>query len=115
MNQDYFDIIKTPMDFGTICENLENGVKYMNSADVFKDVEYIWHNCVVYNKKGDHILKLMNRVKTFFMKHWIAAKLQMEQTPAIIGMDPTHCHFYYYLLCKHFCDILVILYSLNSI
>ncbi|XP_076930895.1 uncharacterized protein LOC143595862 isoform X2 [Bidens hawaiensis] len=85
---DYFDIIKTPMDFGTVCDNLENGVKYMNSADVFKDVEYIWHNCVVYNKKGDHILKLMNRVKTFFMKHWIAAKLQMEQTPAIIDIQP---------------------------
>ncbi|XP_076883886.1 uncharacterized protein LOC143532845 [Bidens hawaiensis] len=85
---DYFDIIKTPMDFGTIRDNLENGVKYKNSADVFKDVENIWHNCVVYNKKGDHILKLMNRVKTFFMKHWIAAKLQTEQTPAIIDIQP---------------------------
>ncbi|KAI3770973.1 hypothetical protein L6452_02121 [Arctium lappa] len=28
---DYFDVIKTPMDFGTICSNLESGLKYMNS------------------------------------------------------------------------------------
>lgn len=33
-NQDYFDVIDTPMDFGTICSNLEKGVKYTNSEDV---------------------------------------------------------------------------------
>ncbi|KAL7582153.1 hypothetical protein Lser_V15G46198 [Lactuca serriola] len=81
---DYFDIIKTPMDFGTICNNLENGVKYMNSGDVFKDVEYIWSNCVEYNKKGDVILELMKRVKTYFMKYWKAAKLQIEQTAPVV-------------------------------
>ncbi|KAK9077051.1 hypothetical protein SSX86_005386 [Deinandra increscens subsp. villosa] len=85
---DYFDVIKTPMDFGTICNNLENGLKYMNSADVFKDVQYIWHNCLIYNKKGDHILKLMMRVKTFFMRHWKAARLDMEQPPTIIDVQP---------------------------
>ncbi|KAK9077049.1 hypothetical protein SSX86_005384 [Deinandra increscens subsp. villosa] len=83
---DYFDVIETPMDFGTICNNLENGLKYMNSADVFKDVQYIWYNCVKYNKKGDHILELMNRVKTFFMKHWIAAGLHTEQSSINVNM-----------------------------
>ncbi|KAI3497512.1 hypothetical protein L1887_40175 [Cichorium endivia] len=80
---DYFDVIDTPMDFGTICNNLENGLKYMNSADVFKDVEFIWHNCVKYNKKGDHILELMKRVKTFFTKYWVAAGLYSEQSPPV--------------------------------
>ncbi|KAI3805156.1 hypothetical protein L1987_27269 [Smallanthus sonchifolius] len=82
---DYFDVIDTPMDFGTICNNLENGLKYMNSSDVFKDVEYIWYNCIKYNKKGDHILELMNRVKTFFMKHWIASGLHTKQSTSIVG------------------------------
>ncbi|KAI3707830.1 hypothetical protein L2E82_36693 [Cichorium intybus] len=77
---DYFDVIKTPMDFGTICNNLENGLKYMNSADVFKDVEFIWYNCVKYNKKGDVILELMKRVKTYFTKYWKAAGLQIGQS-----------------------------------
>ncbi|KAD4179398.1 hypothetical protein E3N88_27989 [Mikania micrantha] len=85
---DYFDVVKTPMDFGTICNNLENSLKYINSADVFKDVQYIWHNCLIYNKKGDHIVKLMMRVKTFFMKHWKAARLHTEQSPAIIDAQP---------------------------
>ncbi|PWS22611.1 hypothetical protein DKP78_17485, partial [Enterococcus faecium] len=46
---DYFDIIDTPMDFGTICQNLESGDKYMNSEDVFKDVQFIWDICTKYN------------------------------------------------------------------
>ncbi|PKI53058.1 hypothetical protein CRG98_026638 [Punica granatum] len=72
---DYFDVIDTPMDFGTICTNLENGEKYRNSEDVFNDVQYIWGNCYKYNNKGDYILDLMRRVKKNFMKYWTAAGL----------------------------------------
>lgn len=78
-NQDYFDVIDTPMDFGTICSNLENGIKYMSSEDVYKDVQYIWENCNRYNNKGDYILDLMRRVKKNFMKYWTAAGLYGEQ------------------------------------
>ncbi|VVA94125.1 unnamed protein product [Arabis nemorensis] len=78
---DYFDIIKTPMDFGTICSNFEKG-KYMNSEDVYKDVQYIWNNCSKYNKKGDYIVDLMKRVKKNFMKYWTAAGLFTEQSAA---------------------------------
>ena len=77
--QDYFDVIKTPMDFGTICNNLENGLKYKNSEDVYKDVEYIWENCYKYNSKGDYILELMKRVKKNFSKCWSAAGLYSDQ------------------------------------
>ncbi|KAL2460540.1 Uncharacterized protein Adt_43960 [Abeliophyllum distichum] len=75
---DYFDVIDTPMDFGTICSNLENGLKYVKSEDVFKDVQCIWDNCCKYNKKGSYILELMKRVKNNFMKHWTTAKLYKE-------------------------------------
>lgn len=75
---DYFDIIDTPMDFGTICHDLEHGHKYMNSEDVFKDVQYIWENCYKYNNKGDYILDLMKRVKKNFMKYWLAAGLYSD-------------------------------------
>ncbi|KAD3067384.1 hypothetical protein R6Q59_018548 [Mikania micrantha] len=76
---DYFDVIKTPMDFGTICGKLESGIKYMNSEDVYKDVQYIWENCYNYNNKGDYILELMKRVKKNFSKYWSAAGLYHEQ------------------------------------
>ncbi|KAK1440376.1 hypothetical protein QVD17_06201 [Tagetes erecta] len=78
---DYFDVIKTPMDFGTICSNLESGIKYRNSEDVYKDVQYIWENCYKYNNKGDYILELMKRVKKNFSKYWSAAGLYSEQQP----------------------------------
>ncbi|KAA8536585.1 hypothetical protein F0562_029063 [Nyssa sinensis] len=80
---DYFDVINTPMDFGTICSNLENGVKYMNSEDVFKDVQYIWDNCYKYNNKGDYIVELMKRVKKNFTKYWTAAGLYNEQPQGV--------------------------------
>ncbi|OAY72052.1 hypothetical protein ACMD2_23398 [Ananas comosus] len=66
------------MDFGTICNDLENGRKYMNSEDVYKDVQFIWENCYKYNNKGDYIVDLMKRVKKNFMKYWSAAGLYSE-------------------------------------
>lgn len=73
-------MIDTPMDFGTICSNLEKGDKYMNSEDVFNDVQYIWGNCYKYNNKGDYILDLMRRVKKNFTKYWTAAGLYNGQS-----------------------------------
>lgn len=66
------------MDFGTICQNLERGDKYMNSEDVYKDVQFIWDNCTKYNSKGDYIIELMKRVKKGFMKNWLAAGLYSD-------------------------------------
>jgi hypothetical protein len=86
---DYFALIDKPMDFGTICENLEKGHKYVNSEDVFNDVQLIWNNCIKYNKKGDFILELMKRVKSNFNKQWNAAGLYREQHQQITGSS-TH-------------------------
>ncbi|GAB4848102.1 hypothetical protein Ancab_002766 [Ancistrocladus abbreviatus] len=86
---DYFDVIDTPMDFGTICSGLENGIKYKNSEDVYKDVQYIWENCYKYNNKGDYIVDLMKRVKKNFMKYWTAAGLYTEQSRGTNGVEST--------------------------
>ncbi|KAK4378697.1 hypothetical protein RND71_000559 [Anisodus tanguticus] len=98
---DYFDVIDTPMDFGTICSNIESGVKYMNSEDVYKDVQYIWNNCYKYNNKGDYVMELMKRVKKNFAKYWTAAGLYSDHlqsaessqikdtTPSSHGKEPT--------------------------
>ncbi|KQJ94811.1 bromodomain-containing protein 3 [Brachypodium distachyon] len=75
---DYLDVIDTPMDFGTICHDLEHGNKYINSEDVYKDVQFIWDNCTKYNSKGDYIIELMKRVKKAFMKNWLAAGLYSD-------------------------------------
>ncbi|XP_050209836.1 uncharacterized protein LOC126660402 [Mercurialis annua] len=82
---DYFEVIDTPMDFGTICNNLERGDKYMNSEDVYQDLQYVWNNCFKYNSKGDYIVDLMKRVKKNLMKYWIAAGLFTEQIRSSSG------------------------------
>lgn len=74
------------MDFGTISSYLENSIKYMNSDDVFIDVQYIWENCRNCNKKGEYIVYLMKRVKKKFMKCWTASGLRIEQSRKINGM-----------------------------
>eukprot|EP00250_Pteridium_aquilinum_P010389 c19351_g1_i1 orf=421-2571(-) len=79
---DYFDIVKRPMDLGTICKNLERGGKYRGSRDVYEDVQLVWTNCRIYNQKGDPILELLARVKKNFMKYWTAAGLYTEKSPA---------------------------------
>ncbi|PRQ19752.1 putative chromatin remodeler Bromodomain family [Rosa chinensis] len=84
---DYFDVIDTPMDLGTICSNLELGIKYRNSEDVYKDVQYIWDNCYKYNNKGDYILDLMRRVKKNFAKYWTAAGLYSGQSTGTSGVE----------------------------
>ncbi|EYU26479.1 hypothetical protein ABFS82_02G073400 [Erythranthe guttata] len=84
---DYFDVIDTPMDFGTICSNLEKGVKYKNAEDVFKDVQYIWENCYKYNNKGDYIVELMKRVKKNLIKYWTAVGLFGDQPQESNGIS----------------------------
>ncbi|KAG4168747.1 hypothetical protein ERO13_A12G044100v2 [Gossypium hirsutum] len=80
---DYYAVIDTPMDFGMICSNLESSIKYLNSEDVFNDVQYIWENCCKCNKKGEYIVYLMKRVKKKFMKYWTAAGLSIKQSRQI--------------------------------
>ena len=42
---DYFEIIKTPMDFGTIKQRL-NSNYYHRLQDVLNDIELVFNNCV---------------------------------------------------------------------
>ena len=51
---DYFNIIKHPMDLGTIKKKLENG-EYQNTTDWMSDIKLVWDNAKLYNDKK-HIL-----------------------------------------------------------
>ncbi|CAA2984988.1 bromodomain-containing 3 [Olea europaea subsp. europaea] len=95
---DYFDVIDTPMDFSTICSNLEKDNKYMRVEDVFKDVQYIWENCYKYNNKGDIVVQLMKRVKRNFKKCWAAAGLFGDQPQDTSG-DVSVFAFYLVVHC----------------
>lgn len=49
-SNDYFAIVKEPMDLTTLSEKLENG-QYANIEEWKKDVMLIWSNCKEFNDK----------------------------------------------------------------
>ena len=53
---DYFDIIKNPMDLGTVKKNLKAN-KYKFVEEFLADIELIWDNCKAYNAEGSVISK----------------------------------------------------------
>lgn len=50
--KDYPDVIKNPMDLGTLKKNIEFG-KYTTFEQCFKDLALIWDNCKAYNYSPD--------------------------------------------------------------
>ena len=60
---DYFDVIKQPMDLGTIQKRLAPGPKqgwgtlhYKSTAEVLRDTQLVWANCRRYNDASDPIM-----------------------------------------------------------
>lgn len=45
---DYYDIIKNPMDFGTIKEKLKSH-SYLSMKQFLEDIELVFDNCILYN------------------------------------------------------------------
>ena len=73
MVQDYFNVVKKPMDLGTIRDRLEKGEVYRMVEDVFDDVALVWSNCRVYNDDGDPVVNFLQSVEAAFHKHCLAA------------------------------------------
>ncbi len=48
---DYPDIVKHPMDLGTIKANIENR-KYNSADEIAEDIRLVWSNCMLYNRDG---------------------------------------------------------------
>lgn len=48
---DYYDIVKEPMDLGTVERNLKNGV-ITSPTQFINEVRKIWNNSFLYNAKG---------------------------------------------------------------
>ena len=93
---DYVDVVKTPMDYGTVIERLGSGnyVDLIASDDLSRhdvnstmqeillhvlcDVERVHHNCHLYNKKGSSIYRIgevhANKWDAYFT-HYILDRL----------------------------------------
>ena len=45
---DYFEIVKDPIDFGTIKQRLQYS-QYLGMAEVIEDIQRCFDNCILYN------------------------------------------------------------------
>ncbi|KDN47146.1 hypothetical protein K437DRAFT_294137 [Tilletiaria anomala UBC 951] len=53
---DYYDVIKHPMDLGTMQKKIKVG-GYKNKRQFAHDLDLIWDNCLVYNSDPSHPLR----------------------------------------------------------
>lgn len=62
----YFDIVKNPMDLGTIRKNLRNN-KYTSVAEWKRDMELVWSNSILFHQKDSTIgLMALDLQKYYF-------------------------------------------------
>jgi transcriptional activator SPT7 len=60
---DYFNVIKNPMDIGTMIKKLKQ-LAYKSKKDFVDDLNLIWANCLRYNQDPQHVL----RKKALYMR-----------------------------------------------
>ncbi|KAM4595691.1 bromodomain-containing protein 4-like isoform 1-T2 [Fundulus diaphanus] len=64
---DYYKIIRTPMDMGTIRKRLENNY-YWNAQECIQDFNTMFTNCYIYNKPGDDIVLMAEALEKLFLQ-----------------------------------------------
>ena len=62
----YFEIIKNPIDLGTIKQKVEDK-KYSSFKEFFTDVELVWKNAETYNEPGSPISVLASESRRIFL------------------------------------------------
>ncbi|XP_061604240.1 bromodomain-containing protein 4 isoform X2 [Phyllopteryx taeniolatus] len=64
---DYYTIIKSPMDMGTIKKRLENSY-YWNAQECIQDFNKMFTNCYMYNKPSDDIVLMAKALEKAFLQ-----------------------------------------------
>lgn len=66
---DYYTIITSPMDLGTIKDRLLRG-GYASPEEVLRDVELVWSNCRTYNRPGEVVYNDGEACASMFATAW---------------------------------------------
>ncbi|KAJ3605876.1 hypothetical protein NHX12_027919 [Muraenolepis orangiensis] len=64
---DYYTIIKTPMDMGSIKKRLENHY-YHSASECMQDFNTMFTNCYIYNKPTDDIVLMAQALEKVFLQ-----------------------------------------------
>ena len=62
---DYLDIIKQPMDFGTIKARLQSNY-YTKMQEFLHDVQLVFENCILYNGENSQVSIMCKAVRDEF-------------------------------------------------
>ncbi|KAG7373114.1 histone acetylation domain containing protein [Nitzschia inconspicua] len=74
---DYFEIIKKPMDLGTVHKKLDSGA-YHAIKDFYADVNLTFDNAMTYNEKGSVVFDMAKELKTKFEVDYKKMVQQLE-------------------------------------
>lgn len=81
----YTEIVKNPMDLGTIQTKLANN-QYENGEGFEKDVRLVFTNCYLFNPKGNDVHAMGQKLEQIFNKKW-ASKPVPVSTPTHSELD----------------------------
>jgi hypothetical protein len=85
---DYFDIIKHPMDLGTVKSKLDTG-SYKSPLDFAADVRLTFDNAMTYNPRGHAVHDMAIHLNKMFENRWrtIKTKLASAATTSHVEAD----------------------------
>lgn len=64
---DYLDVVKQPMDLGTVLKNLDAG-EYEDGQELLADVALVWGNCLLYNPPEHPICQWARELSAYTAK-----------------------------------------------
>jgi len=77
---DYYDVIKKPMDLGTVKKKLESR-EYCNGTEFAEDVRIIFTNCYRYNSSDSDVVMMARKLQDVFEMKF--AKMPEDTGPAL--------------------------------
>lgn len=67
---DYFDIIKKPMDLGTVKEKMDSRA-YESAAEFAVDIRRIFSNCYKYNPPEHDVVAMARKLQDVFEMRYV--------------------------------------------
>ena len=88
---DYFEIIKEPMDLGTIQKKLNAGT-YLVPEEFFKDVKLTFENAITYNSDESEIGKVSREYLNIFLREYnIIDRVFKTERARLMSEDLSEC------------------------
>ncbi|KAJ2401621.1 hypothetical protein GGI23_001270, partial [Coemansia sp. RSA 2559] len=76
----YYDVIKHPMDLGTVRRKLESPAgRYSSAAEFEADIRLMLSNCFTFNPAGTPVHLMGRTIESVFEKEWVKAGLSNDQ------------------------------------